>query len=96
MDFHAIEISFPFQYQPPLWRHKPGQLLADLVGHEGPGSLHSYLKNKGWVTAIQSGPQELGRGFEMFKVTLYLTEDGFSKWVSLADSAHAKPASSSS
>jgi insulysin len=77
MSFHAVEISFPFAYQPPLWRHKPGKFLAHFMGHEGPGSLHSYLKSKGWLTGLSAGPQGLGRGFAMFKITIHLTDDGF-------------------
>lgn len=77
MSFHILEISFPLAYQPPHWRHKPGTFLAGLVGHEGPGSIHSYLKNKGWLTALSAGPQNLGRGFAMFKVTLHMTKEGF-------------------
>ncbi|TFK42449.1 Metalloenzyme, LuxS/M16 peptidase-like protein [Crucibulum laeve] len=77
MGFHALELSFPLEYQPPFWRHKPGNFLSHFVGHEGPGSLHSYLKNKGWVTTLSSGPQNLARGFGMFKVTIHLTQEGF-------------------
>ncbi|KAJ8522379.1 hypothetical protein ONZ45_g1033 [Pleurotus djamor] len=77
MSFHAVEISFPLEYQPPHWRHKPANFISHLVGHEGPGSLHSYLKGKGWITALSCGPQNLARGFAMFKVTIHLTEEGF-------------------
>ncbi|KAF9495865.1 hypothetical protein BDN71DRAFT_1447054 [Pleurotus eryngii] len=77
MSFHAVEISFPLEYQPPFWRHKPANFLSHFVGHEGPGSLFSYLKNKGWVTSLSSGPQNLARGFAMFKVTIHLTDEGF-------------------
>ncbi|KDQ61093.1 hypothetical protein JAAARDRAFT_32094 [Jaapia argillacea MUCL 33604] len=77
MDFHALEISFPLDYQPPNWRHKPASFLAHFTGHEGPGSLHSYLKNKGWITGLSSGAQNLARGFGMFKITAYLTTEGF-------------------
>ncbi|KAG6851274.1 hypothetical protein H0H93_011710 [Arthromyces matolae] len=73
MSFHALEISFPLEYQPPLWKHKP----ANFLSHEGPGSLHSYLTKKGWITSLSSGPQNLARGFAMFKVTVHLTENGF-------------------
>jgi insulysin len=51
MAFHAVEISFPLEYQPPFWRYKPINFISHFVGHEGPGSLHSYLKNKHWVTS---------------------------------------------
>lgn len=77
MDFHAFELSFPIPYQGSCWRSKPGSFLAQFVGHEGPGSLHSYLKNKGWVTALNAGNQNLGRGFAMFKITVHLTKEGF-------------------
>ncbi len=79
MSIHCLEVSFPIAYQAPLWRYQPGNFVAHFVGHEGPGSLHSYLKNKGWVTELSSGPQPLARGFAMFKVTMHLTNEGFSK-----------------
>ncbi|THG99965.1 hypothetical protein EW026_g2491 [Hermanssonia centrifuga] len=80
MSIHCLEVSFPIAYQAPLWRYQPGNFVAHFVGHEGPGSLHSYLKNKGWVTELSSGPQPLARGFAMFKVTMHLTNEGFSHY----------------
>lgn len=77
MGFHAIEISFPLAYQAPLWRHQPANFIAHFIGHEGPGSVYSYLKQKGWVTALSSGAQPLARGFAMFRVTVQLTKEGF-------------------
>ena len=77
MSFHAVEVSFPLPYQPARWKYKPGNFLAHLIGHEGPGSLHSYLKQKGWLTSLNSGPQNLAREFAMLKVTLHLTAEGF-------------------
>lgn len=77
MGFHAIEISWPLPYQPPFWKHQPANFLSHFVGHEGPGSLHSCLKHKGWISALSSGAQPLARGIAMFKVTLRLTKEGF-------------------
>ncbi|KDR81747.1 hypothetical protein GALMADRAFT_58881 [Galerina marginata CBS 339.88] len=88
MAFHAIEISFPLEYQPPFWRHKPTNFISHFLGHEGPGSLHSYLKNKHWVTSLSSGPQNLGRGFAMFKVTIHLTPEGFENYHSVVSAVH--------
>ncbi|KAJ7085711.1 Metalloenzyme, LuxS/M16 peptidase-like protein [Mycena belliarum] len=86
MTFHALEIAFPIEWQPPFWRHKPMNFISHFVGHEGPGSVHSYLKNKGWITGLSCAPQNLARGLSMFKVTAYLTIDGFQnhRQVSLA------------
>lgn len=72
-----MEISFPLEYQIPLWKEKPGNFISHFVGHEGPGSLHSYLKTKGWVTTLSAGSQPLARGLSVFKLTLHLTEEGF-------------------
>ena len=79
MSFHAIEVSFPLPYQPAMWKYKPASFLSHFVGHEGPGSLHSYLKRKGWLISSDSGSQDLAREFSMFKVTLHLTQEGFRK-----------------
>ncbi|KAH8117077.1 insulin-degrading enzyme [Phellopilus nigrolimitatus] len=80
MDFYAFELSFPLPYQAPHWRVKPASFLAHFVGHEGPGSLHAYLKNKGWITMLSAGEQSLGRGFAMFKITIHMTKEGFQNY----------------
>lgn len=77
MDFHAMEISFPIDEQIPQWRFKPGGYLSDIIGYEGAGSLHSLLKERGWITTLSSGVQDLARGFATFKITLYLSKNGF-------------------
>jgi insulysin len=77
MDFQAMEISFPIDEQTSHWRFKPGNYLASMIGHEGPGSLHSYLKERGWVTTLSTGVQDLARGIATFKITLYLSQNGF-------------------
>ena len=77
MDFHAMEISFPIDEQTSHWRFKPGSYLANIIGHEGPGSLHSYLKGRGWITTLSTGVQDLARGIATFKITFYLSQNGF-------------------
>ncbi|KAF8637420.1 hypothetical protein AX17_002915 [Amanita inopinata Kibby_2008] len=83
MSFHALEISFPLEYQPPQWRHKPANFISHLVGHEGPGSLLSYLKTRQWATSLSSGQQNLARGFATFKITVHMTESGFHNYRSI-------------
>ena len=72
-----MEISFPIDEQTSHWQFKPGSYLADLIGHEGPGSLHSYLKERGWITELSTGIEDLARGFATFEVTLSLSPNGF-------------------
>lgn len=57
--------------------HQPANFVTHFLGHEGPGSLHSYLKNKGWITYLSAGPNSGAPGFDFLKVTLVLTQDGF-------------------
>lgn len=75
--YQSLEISFPLEYQPPQWIYKPGSFLSHFLGHEGPGSMHSYLKKKGWITGLSAGPYNMGREIGNFKITITLTEDGF-------------------
>ncbi|KAF8623490.1 hypothetical protein AX15_006273 [Amanita polypyramis BW_CC] len=87
MDLHVLEISFPLDYQPPHWKYKPISLISHLVGHEGPGSLISYLKKMRWATTLSSGPQSLARGFAMFKITINMTKSGFQNYRSIIQAA---------
>ncbi|KAN0077101.1 Metalloenzyme, LuxS/M16 peptidase-like protein [Tylopilus felleus] len=83
MDFHAVELSFPLAWEPPFWKYKPGHFLSHILGHEGPGSLHSYLRGKEWITSLDTAHQTLGRGFAMFKITTILTKEGFDNYRSV-------------
>ena len=75
-----MEISFPIEEQTSHWRFKPGSYLASIIGHEGPGSLHSYLKERGWITTLSTAVQDLARGFATFKITLHLSQNGFREY----------------
>lgn len=59
------------------------------MGHEGPGSILSYLKRHGWVNSLRAGFQSGSVGFDFFKVTVDLTADGLGKfgagWKGAAD-----------
>ncbi|KAK7017923.1 metalloprotease [Paramarasmius palmivorus] len=80
MNLHMMEISFPLEPQAGNWRYKPANFIAHLVGHEGPGSLLSFLKEKRLASGLSSGPQPLGRGFDMFRITIELTQQGFQNY----------------
>ncbi|ESK89443.1 insulin-degrading enzyme [Moniliophthora roreri MCA 2997] len=83
MNLHVLEIFIPLEPQANNWRHKPANFLAHLIGHEGPGSLLSFLKAKGLVASLNSGPLELGRGFDVFVVVIELTQEGFRNYQSV-------------
>ncbi|EJD53131.1 hypothetical protein AURDEDRAFT_110880 [Auricularia subglabra TFB-10046 SS5] len=80
MDFHAVELQFQLTPEHYHWRSKPSHFLAHLIGHEGPGSLHSYLKQKGLLVRLTSGCQPQARGIDFFKITCFLTLEGFKRY----------------
>lgn len=75
-DMRGLEISFSFPDQRHLYKSKPSSYLAHFLGHEGPGSILSYLKRKGWVNTIRAGSQNGSPGFEIFKIAVDLTDEG--------------------
>ncbi|KAG8912214.1 Insulinase (Peptidase M16) [Tulasnella sp. 408] len=89
MDFKALEVVWCVPWQPPLYKVKPVSFISHFLGHEGPGSLHSYLKNKGWVTYLSAGPSSGAPGFDFFKVTIVLTKEGFENHVEVLKSVYS-------
>lgn len=50
--------------------------MGHFVGHEGKGSLLSYLKEKGWANSLRAGNSHEASGFSFFKISLELTPEG--------------------
>ncbi|KAG5462150.1 MAG: Metalloenzyme, LuxS/M16 peptidase-like protein [Olpidium bornovanus] len=46
-DMRLLEIAWPYPDQEEHFTSKPSQYIGHLLGHEGPGSILSYLKKKG-------------------------------------------------
>lgn len=76
-DVHELDILFPFPEQVHLFRTKPGQLISHFIGHEGHGSLFSCLKQRGWVNELSAGSALHAQGFELFKIHMALTHEGY-------------------
>lgn len=63
-----------------LYKSKPHQYISWIIGHEGKGSLISYLRKKMWGIDMVSGNSE--SGFEhssmyvLMKITVLLTDEG--------------------
>ncbi len=80
-DIRQVTISWPKLIDSPeellLSRlDKPNNYVAHLLGHEGPGSLLSYLKQKGWANSVASANEEELNDFESFDVVIGLTTQG--------------------
>lgn len=80
-DIRQVTISWPKLIASPeellLTRlDKPNVYVAHLLGHEGPGSLLSYLKRRGWANSVASANEEELTDFETFDVVVGLTTQG--------------------
>ena len=59
---------------------KPTSLLSYCIGHEGKGSILSYLKIKGYATGLLAGISYNKPEFAIFECTVNLTINGLTNW----------------
>jgi len=69
-------VSFAMPSIDPLYRHKPESVLAYLLGHEGQGSILSFLKKQQWALGLTAGSGVNGSNFKDFNLSISLTELG--------------------
>ena len=69
-------ISFAMPSIDDLYRHKSESILSYLLGHEGKGSILSFLKHQQWAMALTAGSGVNGSNFKDFNISLSLTETG--------------------
>lgn len=74
---YYARLTFPVPDFELLYRNKPVDYIAYLLGHEGAGSLLSLLKSKGWAEALSAGPSVSTRESAAFAVSIRLTQEGY-------------------
>lgn len=77
-DIRTLTLNFAVPSGFDFWRSKPDSLLASLIGDEGPGSLLSLLKDKGYATALSAGNYNLSFAGE-FGINITLTDKGLAQ-----------------
>ena len=77
-DLKLLSLNFATPSSFDYWRSKPSNLLGSLIGDEGPGSLLSLLKAKGYATALSAGDHSFSFAAE-FNVTITLTDKGLAQ-----------------
>lgn len=88
-ELRSLQISFPLPPLDPHYRVAPGNYLANLIGHEGEGSLHAWLTEQGWIDSLSAGAGHYGRNNATFTVTVRLTESGLEHWQDVAAATFA-------
>ncbi|KAL3284944.1 hypothetical protein HHI36_019075 [Cryptolaemus montrouzieri] len=75
-DVRNFNIIFPCKDLSHLYKAAPCNYISHLMGHEGPGSILSALKARGWSSSLVAGLRPSPRGFGFFTVAVDLTEEG--------------------
>lgn len=75
-NIRSLEFTFPCADQAPLFATKPGNFITHYIGHEGEGSVLSYLKKLGWAESLGAGAGQGATGFDFFKISIQLTTAG--------------------
>ncbi|GMF36189.1 unnamed protein product [Phytophthora lilii] len=80
MDWKVVQVSWVL---PPLrgerYSQQHASVLSHLIGHEGQGSLLSYLKKNKWANSVYAGIVEDFDEFSLFVVSFDVTEDGIER-----------------
>lgn len=71
-------VSFMFPVDDPIlsYRTKPDSYIANLLGHEGPGSLLSQLRKQGWADGLSAGTTRSDGQHALFAIDVSLTPEG--------------------
>ena len=76
MESRELTLTFPFINEEMLFESQPSRYIGHLVGHEGPGSIMSYIKAKGWANALSAGTWPICPGTTgIFDCQIRLTEE---------------------
>lgn len=59
MDSRELNLTFPIMAEELLFESQPSRYISHLIGHEGPGSIMSYVKSKGWANGLSAGMFEI-------------------------------------
>ena len=74
-----VELIFPMAPLDAHWREQPDDYLADLVGHESPGSILYALKKAGLATNLSAGAGFEHKEWSAFKITVSLSPRGLER-----------------
>lgn len=80
-DMRQVTLTWPIVYQSledkeDQFVNKPAFYITHLLGHEGPNSLLSYLKKRGWANGVSASTEEDLSDFYTLEVSVQLTNKG--------------------
>ncbi|KAF3396235.1 A-factor-processing enzyme [Penicillium rolfsii] len=84
MDSRSMDMYFPFLDEENLNDTQPSRYISHLIGHEGPGSVLSDLKAKGWANGLSAGAMPICPGSAFFTISVRLTPEGLKQYQEVA------------
>uniref|UniRef100_A0A674I087 Nardilysin convertase n=2 Tax=Terrapene triunguis TaxID=2587831 RepID=A0A674I087_9SAUR len=85
---HSLSIAWGLPPQERHYRVKPLHYISWLVGHEGKGSVLSFLRKKFWALALYGGNGETGfeqnSTYSIFSISVTLTDEGYEHFYEVA------------
>ena len=88
-ELRTLSLSFAVPPMPSHHPEHPLALVSHLLGHEGPGSLLSALKARGWAEGLNVGLGMRHRDFATFGITIHATAAGLANRVRIIASVFA-------
>jgi len=75
-DVRNLNIMFALPAIRHLYKSKPGRQFGFILGHEGKGSLLSYLKERGWALSLSAGAGSQTSNYGRATIRIGLTQKG--------------------
>ena len=75
-ELRQLSFIFPVPSIRKLYATKPLSYVANLLGHEGPGSLFTVLKAEGWAESLSAGSGMVRDAEGTFEISIGLTPTG--------------------
>ena len=79
-DIRKMDIFFELPSTRDQYESKPGRQFGFILGHEGKGSLLSYLKQKGWALTLGAGARQESKEVGAANISIGLTEEGIKEY----------------
>ncbi|CCE61898.1 hypothetical protein TPHA_0B02260 [Tetrapisispora phaffii CBS 4417] len=83
-DLKKLEINFVVPDMDLHWESRPHHVLSHLIGHEGSGSILSYLKKLGWANDLSAGAHTVSKDNAFFGINVDLTDKGLENYQEIA------------
>ncbi|KAK2769677.1 a-pheromone processing metallopeptidase ste23 [Colletotrichum kahawae] len=81
LESRKLNLVFPFLDLENMFESQPGRYASHLIGHKGPGSIMTCVKEKGWANGISARAYPVCPGTPgIFECTMDLTDEGLKNY----------------